>query len=77
MPATLTVADLNRRCAQLGLDPATTILLIERDIPTPVTVADQSVTIAAANDPHRFEPGHTPAVVVADTGGRPLTWRHS
>jgi hypothetical protein len=52
VPATLTVADLNRRCAQLGLDPATTILLIERDVPTPVTVADQTVTIA--NGQHAY-----------------------
>ncbi len=36
-----------------------------------------ALTVAAANDPHRFEPGHTPAVVVADTTHRPLTWRHS
>jgi hypothetical protein len=34
------------------------------------------LTVAAANDPHRFQPGHAPAAVVADTTDRPIAWRH-
>lgn len=40
------------------------------------TITFGFTAVAAANDPGRFEPGHTPAVTVADTTHRPLAWRH-
>lgn len=41
-----TVADLVRQCDQYGISTEDAILLIERDIPLPVTDADYSVGVA-------------------------------